>query len=264
MAQPDNPLPARVMMNRIWLHHFGAGLVRTPGNFGAQGERPTHPELLDYLAVRFRETGWSVKAMHRLIMLSAAYQQSTKAAPSTAAADPENRLWGRMNIRRLEAEAIRDSLLAVTRRLDRTLGGPPTREPMSHRRAIYQMTIRSDKSGFPFLFDAADPENVVDQRVISTVAPQSLYLLNNPFPNALVPALAECIVGNGLGGDTRGVAEAYRIVLGRPPTEAEAALGLEFLAGARRRNAAHANPLRMAWEEYSQVLLCSNEFIYVN
>ena len=117
LARPDNPLTARVMVNRIWQHHFGEGLVRTPNDFGERGERPTHPELLDYLAARFIESGWSMKAMHRLIMLSATYQQSSSASAASLAKDPENRLLGRMNRRRLEAEAIRDSLLAVSGRL---------------------------------------------------------------------------------------------------------------------------------------------------
>lgn len=264
IAQPENPLPARVMVNRIWQHHFGEGLVRTPGNFGRQGERPTHPELLDFLAVRFVESGWSIKAMHRLIMLSSAYQQSSGALPETASADPDNRLVGRMSIRRLEAEAIRDSLLAVTLKLDRTLGGPPTRDVLSPRRAIYLMTIRSDKSGFPFVFDTADPENVVDKRVVSTVAPQSLFLLNNPFPISLVPAFVERILGNGLGSEVHCIEQAYLALYGRPITEKERSLGLEFLARSRQKNAESSNPSRLAWEEYSQVLLCGNEFIYVN
>ena len=121
LARPDNPLTARVMVNRIWQHHFGEGLVRTPNDFGERGERPTNPELLDWLAARFVESGWSVKAMHRLIMLSSAYQQSSRAGAQALAADPENRLFGRMNRRRLEAEAIRDSLLAVAGRLDATM-----------------------------------------------------------------------------------------------------------------------------------------------
>ncbi len=124
LARPDHPLTARVMVNRIWQHHFGEGLVRTPNDFGERGERPTHPELLDYLAARFVESGWSMKAMHRLIMLSSAYQQSSRADADGLAGDPENRLFGRMNRRRLDAEAIRDSLLAVAGRLDDRRGGP--------------------------------------------------------------------------------------------------------------------------------------------
>ncbi len=264
IAQPGNPLTARVMVNRIWQHHFGDGLVRTPGNFGNQGERPTHPELLDYLACRFIEFGWSIKAMHRLIVLSSVYQQSSRAPAETLRVDADNRLLGRMNIRRLEAEAIRDNLLAVSLKLDRTMGGRPTRDSASLRRAIYQMTIRSDKSGYQFLFDAADPENVVDKRTVSTVAPQSLFLLNNPFPVSLLPALVERILGNGLGKEADGIERAYLALYGRPPKELETTLGIKFLAQARQKNADASDALRLAWLEYIPVLLNGNEFIYVN
>jgi hypothetical protein len=136
LVTPDNPLTARVMVNRIWQHHFGQGIVRTPSNFGKQGERPTHPELLDYLAKRFVESGWSMKAMHRLIMLSAVYQQASEPLPGTRQADPDNRFFGRMNRQRLEAEAIRDNLLAVSGRLNSTMGGKATRDFNSLRRSL--------------------------------------------------------------------------------------------------------------------------------
>ena len=125
ITSPDNPLTARVLVNRVWMHHFGEGLVRTPSNFGALGERPTHPELLDWLAARFIESGWSMKAMHREIMLSNAYQEAYDHSEADAAADPENRLVWRANFRRLEVESIRDSLLFATGTLDERLGGPP-------------------------------------------------------------------------------------------------------------------------------------------
>ncbi len=165
--------------------------MRTPGNYGKLGQPPTHPELLDYLAHAFIESGWSVKALHRLIMLSATYRQSSRGTPEAQKADPGNLLFGRMNMRRLEAEAIRDSLLFISGKLDRTFGGRPTRDLASPRRTMYLMTVCSDKAGFPFLFDTADPENIVDQRTISTVAPQALFLLNNPFALAQIPAIVE-------------------------------------------------------------------------
>src|SRR2546429_83377 len=144
IASPTNPLTARVLVNRIWQHHFGEGLVRTPNNFGKLGEPPTHPELLDYLAHRFIQCGWSIKAMHRLIMLSAVYQQSSAPRAEMLRADAENRLLGRMNRRRLEAEPLRDSLLTVAGELDGALGGPALRELDNRRRTLYLMTIRSD------------------------------------------------------------------------------------------------------------------------
>ena len=181
LTKADNPLTARVMVNRLWQHHFGAGIVRTPSNFGKLGERPTHPELLDWLATRFVKSGWSVKAMHRTLMLSATYRQSSTPEAETLKADPDNLLFGRMNRRRLEAEAIRDNLLAVSGRLDRKQGGPAVRHFNSPRRTVYLMTVRSDRSGFGPLFDVADPTAPIDRRTVSTVAPQALFLLNHPF-----------------------------------------------------------------------------------
>src|SRR5262249_26114836 len=137
IARPDNPLTARVMVNRIWQHHFGAGIVRTPSNFGRRGEPPTHPELLDWLAGRVVASGWSVKAIHRRLMLSAAYQRSSQAPGALVVADPENRLWGRMNRRRLDAEELHDSLLALADRLNEKLGGPAEADAASPRRLIY-------------------------------------------------------------------------------------------------------------------------------
>jgi hypothetical protein len=158
IASPDNPLTARVMVNRIWQHHFGAGLVRTSANFGAMGERPSHPELLDFLAARFVSSGWSIKAMHRLIMLSNAYQQDAVPSAAGLAADPENRLLWRLNRRRLEAEALRDSLLAVAGRLDSTPGGPGFQEASTPRRSLYLMSVRTGAKTAEFgpLFDAPD------------------------------------------------------------------------------------------------------------
>src|SRR6185295_6191955 len=156
LADSKNPLTARVMINRIWQHHFGVGLVSTSANFGAMGERPSHPELLDFLAARFVSSGWSVKAMHRLIMLSNVYQQSAASSAADLAADPENRLMWRANRRRLEAEAIRDSLLAVAGRLDPTPGGPGFQEAATPRRSLYLMAVRTGAKTAEFgpLFDA--------------------------------------------------------------------------------------------------------------
>ena len=156
ITRPDNPMTARVIVNRIWQHHFGEGIVRTPSNFGKLGDRPSHPELLDYLASQLTTNGWSLKFLHRQIMLSAAYQQSSVGSSDLITADPENRLFGRMNRRRLEAEIIRDNLLSVSGRLDPRTGGPPERDFNDPRRGLYMMTIRSDRSNFGPLFDQAD------------------------------------------------------------------------------------------------------------
>ncbi len=261
IASAVNPLTARVMVNRIWQHHFGEAIVRTPGNFGKLGLRPTHPELLDFLAQKFIDSGWSVKAMHRLIMLSASYQQSSRPEAKTAEADPDNLLFGHMNMRRLEAEAIRDSLLSAAGTLDRTLGGRPSRDLASPRRTIYLMTVRSDKAGFPFLFDTADPENIVDERTVSTVAPQALFLLNNEFALKQVSRIVERIFATAADDDGARIAAAYELLYGRPPTHNESQLGGRFLAAARAKAQGAAS--RAAWEEYCQALVCANEFIYV-
>jgi len=255
IASAENPLTARVMVNRVWQGHFGSGLVRTPGNFGKLGEPPTHPELLDWLAARFVADGWSLKKLHKLMMTSRTYQQATTPPEATRKLDPDNRLWGRMDRRRLEAEAVRDSLLAVAGRLDPAPGGPSTRDFNSPRRTLYQMTIRSDRSSFGPLFDAADSTAMVDRRVVSTVAPQALFLLNHPFAIDQARALAARL--RALPGDDGDrIARAYLLLYGRPPTVEEVAIGRELLG----RDA----PGERAWQAYAQVLICANEFLYVD
>lgn len=256
IASPSNPLTARVMVNRIWQHHFGEGIVRTPGNFGKLGERPTHPELLDYLAQQFIDSGWSIKAMHRAIMRSAAYQQASVATPETLKADPENRLFGRFNRRRLEAEEIRDALLAVAGRLDHALGGKASQDFNRPRRTLYLMTIRSDRSTFRELFDAADSTAIIDRRSESTVAPQALFLLNHPFAVAQAKALTERVRPDRFTDSRRGIELLYLILYGRPPTAPEIEIGQAVLAS--------AGTSQQRWEEYCQVLLCVNEFIYID
>ena len=183
LARSDNPLTARVMVNRIWQYHFGDGLVRTPNDFGERGERPSNPALLDWLAGRFVDSGWSVKAMHRVIMLSSAYQQSSRAGALVIAKDPENRLFGRVNRRRLEAESIRDGLLAVAGRLDSTIGGPSFADLALPRRTVYLQSVRTGPGATDFgrVFDRADPGSIVGKRGESVVAPQALFFLNDPF-----------------------------------------------------------------------------------
>ncbi len=255
LTRPDHPLTARVMVNRIWQQHFGEGIVRTPSNFGKLGRVPTHPELLDWLALEFVRSGWSIKHMHRLIMLSSVYQQSSEAEPETTKNDPDNLLFGRMNRRRLEAEALRDSILAASGRLEPTMGGPALRDFNMPRRTLYLMTIRSDRSGFGPLFDAADSTAPVDKRTISTVAPQALFLLNNPFVLAQTRALAKRIVAAEKDEGAR-IDYAYRLLYGRAPTTAEVKIGEDFLK--------RVGSGEQAWQEYGEVLLCANEFIYVD
>ncbi len=258
LASPSNALTARVIVNRVWQHHFGRGIVPTASNFGKLGERPTHPELLDALAHWFIANRWSFKRLHREIMLSSAYRQSSQPSADMLQADPGNRLFGRMNRQRLESEAIRDSLLAVAGRLDPSLGGPAVRDFGTPRRTLYLMTIRSDRSGFGPLFDVADPTAMVDARTVSTVAPQALYLLNNPFVLEQAQALARRILGRGPDDRAR-IDYAYTLLYARPPRDEERQVGLDVL-----KNTASDAERQSAWEAYCQVLLCANEMIYVD
>jgi hypothetical protein len=244
-----------VIVNRVWQEHFGEGLVRTPGNFGKQGEPPTNPELLDHLARLLIDSGWSLKTLHRAILLSAVYQQGSTAEEATLKADPDNRLFSRMSRRRLEAEAIRDSLLAVSGRLDRTLGGPPSQDFNMTRRTLYLMTIRSDRTSFRELFDAADPTAIIDKRAVSTVAPQALFLLNHPFAVEQATALAQRICREETDEEAR-MRRLYALLYGRPPLAAESEIGRSLVD---RAGAGEA-----AWLAYCQVLLCANEFIMVD
>jgi len=261
IASPHNPMTAKVMANRIWEYHFGRGIVRTPNNYGKLGVPPTHPELLDWLANRFVENGWSIKSMHRLIMLSAAYQQSSEPDPATYTADPDNLLVGRMNRRRLEAEPLRDALLAVSGSLQESMGGPAFRDLSTPRRTVYLMTIRSDRSNYRMLFDAADPTAIIDQRIDSTVAPQALFLLNDPFVLDRAGGLAARLFKQG-PGDNRGRIEwLYKLLYSRPATPTEIDIGLSALDAAKSTRSTAPESI---WQQYCQVLLCANEFVYVD
>ncbi|MDQ3814014.1 MAG: PSD1 and planctomycete cytochrome C domain-containing protein [Armatimonadota bacterium] len=232
IASKDNPMTARVMANRIWQHHFGAGLVRTPSDFGKQGEPPTHPELLDYLARRFMDGGWSIKKMHRLIMLSSAYQQSSDYDAKNFTADPENRLIWRMNRRRLELEALRDSILVAARQLDPKVGGPSVelwKSPYTTRRTVYGFIERQNLPGIFRTFDFASPDSTNSQRFRTTVPQQALFLMNNDF----VVKQARHIVSRpdlqSRADDESRIRYLYYILFGRAPDAEEMALGLDYL-----------------------------------
>ncbi|HEY0072726.1 MAG TPA: PSD1 and planctomycete cytochrome C domain-containing protein [Abditibacteriaceae bacterium] len=252
LASDKHPLTARVLVNRLWQHHFGEAIVRTPGNFGFLGERPTHPQLLDYLASEFTQGGWSLKKMHRALMLSATYQQASQALPKTQKADPDNRLFGRMMRRRLEAEAIRDNLLFVAGRLNLERGGPSIRDFKTPRRTLYITTIRSDRAGYGPLFDAADSTAIIDKRTVSTVAPQALFLMNDPFVLEQAQAFAKRF--ETVPDLAKRINVAYETLFGRAPTKEEMEIGHKFLKDSDGK----------AWEQYCQILLCSNEFVYVD
>jgi hypothetical protein len=281
LTRPDHPLTARVLVNRLCHHHFGAGLVRTPDNFGKLGDRPVHQPLLDWLAVRFVEGGWSVKAMHRLLMLSSTYQMSTAYDEQAASADPDNRLHWRMNRRRLEAEAVRDALLAVSGRLDRTMGGSlfqggnrayvPGYPNSSYdkydfnRRSVYLPVIRSDLYPVFQAFDFADPSVPNGVRAVTTVAPQALFMMNSKLMREQSRHLAEVLLGRRDLDDAGRIRVAYERAYGRPPSAAETGRALDFVRRCEQAAAdvaAGARPLR-AWQSLCRVLLAANEFIYV-
>jgi hypothetical protein len=254
IASPDNPLTARVMVNRVWLHHFGAGLVRTPSDFGARGEPPTHPELVDYLAGRFVEGGWSVKNLHRLVMRSAAYRQSSDAGDEARRLDPENRLFSRMNRRRLEFESLRDSVLAISGRLDLTAGGPPVdlAQPDARRRTVYGLIDRQNLPGMFATFDFPIPDAHSPSRFTTTVPQQALFLMNGPFVISEAKALVARPEFQTVSDPAAKVTAIYGVALGRAPSASEAARATAYLAGGGQ------------WEEFAQALLLSNEVAFVD
>ena len=257
LVSPENPLASRVAVNRMWQHHFGEGIVRTATDFGARGERPTHPELLDYLAARFVESGGSAKAMHRLIMLSATYQQASEVAAEAAARDPENRLLSHANRRRLEAESIRDTLLAVSGSLTPANGGPAVQDIAAPCRSLHLMAVRTGaKSAFPSLFDAPDCGAIVERRSVSTVAPQALFLMNDAFVAEQARRLAARVKRAArTESPEKAIRIAYRQALGRAPSPDEIGIGLDLLRGGGA-----GDPL----ERYCLLLFCTNEFIYLD
>ena len=298
---PDNPLTARVLVNRVWLNHFGRGLVNTPSDFGAMGEKPSHPELLDWLARDFVAGGWKLKRLHKLIMTSTAYRQSSARSEQIAAVDPEDRLYARMPVRRLDAEAVRDRILATTGVLNRKLFGAPLAvkedavgqivvsadvpagaAPVGHeafRRSIYVQVRRSQPLALLHVFDQPVMEVNCERRVVSTVATQALMLMNSEFILQQAGYFASRIRQEAAGDPTRQVQSAWQLAFGRSPDEGELQRALAFLAtqtspqpGAAPAAAAGAtaSPAESAAAppidplvNLCQVLLSTNEFLYV-
>lgn len=257
-------LLARVAVNRLWQHHFGRGIVGTPSDFGIRGAPPTHPELLDWLAREFVARGWNIKALHKLIMQSAVYRQSSHFDENKAAIDRENSLCWRHTPHRLEAEAIRDNLLAVSGTLDPAMYGPGTLEETSRRRSIYLTVKRSKLVPMMQVFDAPDALSSIGERPSTTVAPQALLLMNNPQTRACARAFAGKIEREG--DLSAAIAAAYRIALARSPTEVELADGRAFIeaqAASYTRDGKGA-PQVFALTDFCQVLMCLSEFIYVD
>ena len=278
-----NPLTARVMVNRIWQHHFGRGIVATPNDFGTRGKPPTHPELLDWLAARFVAEGWSVKAMHKRLMLSRAYRMASLDEPARAARDPNNDLLWSFRRRRLSAEELRDAMLAVSGTLDRSPAGPHPFPPESsyrftqhkpfvalyetNRRSIYLMQQRLKRHPFLEVFDGADPNATTADRPLSTTALQALFLLNDPFAHDQADKLA-VRVGMAYTEEEDRIDYAYRLAFGRPATVEELAIGRAYLRAGRARMKETGMPAdqqaRAALASYARVLLSSNEFAFVD
>jgi hypothetical protein len=249
IADPRNPLTARVAVNRIWQHLFGRGLVNTPDNFGSMGETPSHPELLDYLASEFMRDGWSTKRMIRRLMLTSTYQLSTAHDAKAAAIDPENRLYWRMNRKRLDAESLRDSILALSGELDRAFGGNTLNEGMANgrplqaraqtfdestRRSIYLPVLRGSVNELFQVFDFPDPSALAARRHITTAPTQALYLMNSPFILARSKAWAEKLLGDTGKSNADIINEIYLSAYNRACTEAERKRAEQFLAGFER------------------------------
>jgi hypothetical protein len=252
-AVASHPLAARVMVNRIWERHFGRGIVATLSNFGQLGDRPTHPELLDCLALRLLEQNGSIKALHREIMLSASYQLSGEKSDPNLAADPENRLYWRANRRRLDVEAIRDALLFVSGNLDLSLGGPSQElSDNNQRRTVYGKVSRVRTHELLALFDFPDPGSSSERRNVTNVPLQRLFFMNSGFMGRQAESLAKRMLSVA-SDDAARIRKTYPRLYGRDATPGEIELGLEFL----RRG-------RASWVDYAQALLSTNEFIFVN
>ncbi|MBN9523407.1 PSD1 domain-containing protein [bacterium] len=281
------PLLARVIVNRIWQHHFGEGLVRTPNDFGTRGDRPSHPELLEWLAADLAANGWKLKRLHRMILLSAAYRQGAAFDPAKARVDPDNRLLWRVRPRRMEAEALRDAMLAVSGTLNPEMYGPAFKPPIPAdamvarnlknpypkdvadgpavwRRSVYLFHKRVIPYPLFQAFDAPDAQQCSGKRTVTTVAPQALALLNDPFVRARAGDFAARLERDAGADPARGVERAYLLAFGRPPTDGERGAGVEFLAQREHARAGRDDARRQALTDYCQVLFGLNEFIYVD
>jgi hypothetical protein len=282
LTRDDHPLTARVIVNRVWQYHFGKGLVRTPSDFGLRGEPPTHPELLDWLAARFVADGWSIKNLHRLIVHSKTYQMAAGQDEANAARDPANRWYWRAQRRRLEAEAIRDAMLAAAGNLDR---GAPADHPFppiaewswtqhspfkavypSRHRSVYLMTQRLIRHPYLALFDGPDPNASTAERTSATIPTQALFLMNNPFVAEQSAAFGRRLAA--AASDSRAcIGWGYLVAYGRRPSQDECDRAVRYLdeyaAQSAAAGAAPDEARAEAWTSYARVLLTSNEFMYV-
>lgn len=283
LTSPTNPLTARVMVNRLWHYVFGAGLVRTVDNFGQLGETPSHPELLDYLASRFVEKGWSIKQLLREMLLSRAFQLSTEAAPRARESDADNRLWSHAMLRRLEAESLRDTLLAISGRLDETMYGlgVPLPVPKAYkdfdipqsgpldgngRRSIYLEQRRNYPLPLLLVFDQPRPMLCVGRRDVTNVPAQSLALLNDPFVWQQAEQFSQRVLAERHDTTASRIGSLYRRALGREPSPGELSRSQQFLTEQSRLlspSATAPSPLPSAWRDLAHALFNRKEFLYV-
>jgi hypothetical protein len=261
VVAPDNPLTARVFVNRLWLHHFGAGLVRTPSDFGLRSEPPSHPELLDYLASRFVQEGWSIKQMQRWMVASAAYRQGSgfgvQGSGAAGQKDADNRLLSRTNRRRLDFESMRDAILSVAGELDGTVGGPPANlldGGFHRRRSLYAFLDRQDLPGLLSTFDFPSPNSSSPQRDTTTVPPQALYWMNGPFVSQATGRLL-ARPGIAAADPPTKIMRLYETIFARHPTDEEKRLAAAFLG---------SQPTAESWQQLAQALLMTNEFVFVD
>jgi hypothetical protein len=284
LTGPDHPLTSRVMANRIWRWHLGRGIVPSVDNFGRLGEMPTNQPLLDWLALRFVEQKWSIKQMHRLIMLSNTYQMSSAYDEHAAEIDPENTLLWRANRQRLEAESIRDSVMAVSGDLDLAMGGTLFSfkdrayvadtskrggvDYARNRRAVYLPVVRSSMYEMFQAFDLPDPSTSNGDRNSTVIAPQALFAMNADIVLKHTRSMAEGLLAQKGVDDAARIRDAYERALARPPAAKEVDRALTFIAGIEKAMEAHEQDAAkrhvFAWQSFCKALMASNEFIYVN
>jgi hypothetical protein len=287
LTQPQHPLTGRVIVNRVWQWHFGEGLVRSSDNFGLLGERPTHPELLDALALKLADGGWSLKRLHRSLLLSSTYRMSTTYNDAAFQADPDNRLWWRYPRRRLEAESIRDAILAVGGDLDLKMGGSllptPNRQYVtstanvnpaiyeSARRTLYLPVVRSALYEVLQAFDFAEPSVMSGKRDSTTVAPQALFMMNSSIVAQQSRRLAEELLRRTDLDDANRVRIAHIRAYGREPNDEESKRSLVFItryiemASKQANGASNAEAIRsQAWQGLCRAIMAANEFVYID
>jgi hypothetical protein len=276
LVSPENPLTARVTVNRHWQHFFGLGIVDTENDFGMQGSPPTHPELLDWLAVEFRERGWSMKKLHRLIVTSATYRQASRERADLRAKDPQNRLLGRQHRLRLDAEIIRDAALSASGLLTETIGGPgvyppqpagvfsftqskhpwpESKGPNRYRRGMYTYIWRQSQHHLLTTFDGADAQTACTRRIRSNTPLQALHMANDPIFVEFADALGKRVRAEGPDDDAGRVGYAFQLCFARPPTDAERDRVLRYLAAQKKTNPS------AAWARTARVLMNLDEFI---